>query len=85
MARRFTIEGRLLEEVNKTKPPDQSLSVYVRAVLESDVRRPEAAAQYVAFVAAHPEERGSLAEWDRADLSNPPRFPLQRFWITLCR
>jgi hypothetical protein len=70
------IEGHLLEELNKSKPPSKSVSSYVRDILESDIRRrkvAEAAAEYRAFVASHPEEEEALAEWDKADLSNPPR------------
>ncbi len=70
------IEGDLLEELEKAKPPSKSISAYVRDILESDIKRhrvAEAAVEYEAFVAAHPEERKSLEEWDQADLANPPK------------
>ena len=70
------IEDPLLSELEKAKPPSQSITSYVRSVLESDVKRhrvAEAAAQYEAFVASHPEEREWLSDWDKADLSQPPK------------
>jgi predicted Zn-dependent protease len=70
------IEEPLLSELEKAKPPSQSITSYVRAILESDIKRhkvAEAAAEYEAFVAAHPEEREWLSDWDRADLSHPPK------------
>ena len=70
------IEGHLLDELSKAKPPSKSISSYVRDILEDDLKRhkvAEAAAQYEAFVAAHPEERDWMADWDKADLSHPPK------------
>ena len=70
------IEEPLLGELEKAKPPTQSISSYVREILESDIKRhkvAEAAVQYEAFVAAHAEEREWLSDWDKADLSRPPK------------
>ena len=70
------IEDPLLGELEKAKPASQSISSYVREVLENDLKRhkvAEAAVQYEAFVAAHPEEREWMSDWDKADLSHPPK------------
>ena len=70
------VEGELLEELERTKPPRQSLSAYVRSLLKQAVARRqmvEAADRYAEFVRDTPEERTWLAEWDSADLVAPPR------------
>jgi hypothetical protein len=70
------VEGELLEELERTKPPRQSLSAYVRALLQQAVvrrRMIDAADRYAAFVRETPEERTWLAEWDSADLVTPPK------------
>ncbi len=70
------VEGLLLEKLERLKPARQSLSAYVRALLEQAVGRQQmtdAAARYAEFVRDTPEERDWLAEWDAADLVTPPR------------
>lgn len=70
------IEEPLLHELEKAKSPSQSISSYVREILESDIKRHKVAAaavQYEAFVAAHSGEREWLSDWDKADLSHPPK------------
>jgi hypothetical protein len=70
------LESPLLEKIEAAKPKDQSLTSYVRAVLESELRRQkvaEAAAAYTVFLKEHPEEAAALEAWDRADLAKPPR------------
>lgn len=70
------IEGELLRELEKSKPEYLSLSAYVREVLTKDLRRrqlAEAAASYEVFMAANPEEKSWLREWDGADLASPPK------------
>ena len=69
------LEGKLLEDVEAAKPADRSLSAHVRWVLQKDLERRrvrDAAAAFRAFIDAHPEERAWLAEWDGADLAEPP-------------
>ena len=68
------IEGELLAEIESVKPPEQSVSAFVRTVLRRDLDRERArrAAQtYVEFLEAHPDEAGWLAEWAGADLATP--------------
>jgi hypothetical protein len=70
------VEGELLEELRRTKPPRQSLSAYVRALLQQAVvrrRMIDAADRYAEFVRDTPEERTWLVEWDSADLVTPPK------------
>jgi len=68
------VEGNLLEELNRRKPPSQSLSAYVRSVLQREVLRrkmADAAEQYAQFLSGTADERVWLEEWDRADLAAP--------------
>jgi hypothetical protein len=70
------VEGVLLEELERSKPRSQSLSAYVRSILESEVRRLKmlaAAEKYSAFLQHNADERAWLDEWDSADLARPPR------------
>src|SRR5262245_39253063 len=70
------VEGELLEELERTKPPRQSLSAYVRALLQQAVvrrRMIDAADRYAEFVRDTPEGRTWLAEWDSADLVTQPK------------
>ena len=70
------VEGDLLEELNRRKPPSQSLSAFVRSVLQQEVlrrRMADAAEQYAQFLSGTADERTWLEEWDRADLAAPVR------------
>jgi hypothetical protein len=71
------LEGELLQQLEVSKPPDQSLTAYVRAVLRRSLdlaRAREAAVEYRAFLESDPHERAWLDEWDRADLNTPPHL-----------
>lgn len=70
------VEGELLEDLQRSKPPSQSLSAYVRSVLEQEVLRrkmADAAERYADFLREHGDERAWLEEWDAADLVRPPK------------
>jgi hypothetical protein len=70
------VEGDLLKELERTKPPALSLSAYVRALLTQEVLRRKMAAaaeRYVEFVRDSPSERAWLDEWERADLTATPK------------
>jgi len=70
------VEGELLRELERSKPASQSLSAYVRSVLEREVLRQKMAAaeRYTEFVRETPDEKAWLEEWTRADLAHrPPR------------
>lgn len=69
------LEGELLESLEASKPENQSLTAYVRAVLQESLDRArvrEAAVGYRAFVESNEDEKALLEEWDRADLNTPP-------------
>jgi hypothetical protein len=70
------VDGTLLDRLERTKPPRQSLSAYVRSLLEQALARQqmsEAADRYVEFVRDCPDEREWLADWDSADLVSAPK------------
>ncbi len=69
------VDGELLKELERAKPAQQTLSGYVRSILEREMRRlklAEAAEQYVELLRDTPEERTWLDEWDAADLATTP-------------
>jgi hypothetical protein len=69
------VDGKLLEELERAKPVDETLSGYVRSILEREMRRrqlADAAEQYVQLLRDAPDERAWLDEWDAADLARPP-------------
>ena len=69
------VEGKLLQEIEEAKTPEQSVTAFVRAVLRKELDRRSqktAAAEYRAFVAENAEERKWLEAWDRADLISAP-------------
>jgi hypothetical protein len=70
------VEGELLAELERAKPPAQSLTTYVRSILLQEVRRQQmiaAADRYTEFLQQNPDERAWLDAWDSADLARPPR------------
>jgi hypothetical protein len=70
------VEGELLRELERAKPASQSLTTYVRSILQQEMRRQQmvaAAERYVEFLQQHGDERAWLEEWDRADLAGPPK------------
>lgn len=61
--------------IEKAKPPGESVTSFVRAVLRKSLDQDavrEAANTYIAFVESHPEEQHWMDEWERADLTTPP-------------
>lgn len=70
------VEGELLRALERAKPAAQSLTAYVRSVLEQEVvrrRMADAADRYASFLQEHDDERLWLEEWDAADLVRPPK------------
>jgi hypothetical protein len=68
------VDGELLEQLERTKPAHETLSGYVRSILEREMRRRklgEAAEEYVQLLRDAPDERAWLDEWDAADLARP--------------
>jgi hypothetical protein len=69
------VDGELLKELERAKPPQQTLSGYVRSILEREIRcrkLAEAAERYVQLLRDAPDERSWLDEWDTADLGSAP-------------
>ena len=69
------IEGELLAGIEAARGPGQSVTSYVRRVLQSDLERRharDAATAFKEFVETHPEERRWLDEWDGAELASAP-------------
>jgi len=70
------LEGELLKDIQKVKPHAQSISSYVREVLEHNIKQArmnEAAHQYQAFLKGDMEEVNDLNEWEAAPLEKQPR------------
>jgi len=70
------VDGELLKELEATKPTSQTLTAYVRSLLEGELRRRKMAAaadRYAAFLRETPEEQAWLDEWATADLVKPPK------------
>jgi hypothetical protein len=70
------VEGELLRELERTKPAAQTLSAYVRGLLERELRRlkmADAADRYERFLRETPDERTWLEEWANADLTSLPK------------
>lgn len=70
------VEGDLLERIDRHRPREQTITAFVRAVLEQEIRRREmtqAADEYAGFLEKHEDERAWLQEWDSSDLAKAPR------------
>ena len=69
------VEGELLEPIDRHRPKNVTISAFVRAVLEQEMRRREtlqAADEYARFLASSDDERAWLADFDSADLAKAP-------------
>lgn len=72
------VDGELLRELERAKPPKVPLTTYVRGILEQEMRRLKlraAAERYATLLRDAPDEREWLQEWDTADLARPPHRP----------
>ncbi len=70
------VDGELLLDLERAKPPRESLTTFVRTILKQEVQRrkmADAAERYVGFLAEHADERAWLEAWDRADLATAPK------------
>lgn len=70
------LEGELLKDIERVKPPGVSVTEYVRETLRQRLdalKLREAAEAYKRWVAQVPEERAWLDEWDMSDLASAPR------------
>ena len=70
------IEDPLLRNLMPLIPSDQSLSAFVRKVLEREIRKhamAQAAVTYAQFLESHPQENEWLESWEGADLHTVPK------------
>ena len=65
------LDGALVRRLKSLKAPDQTLTGFVRDLLESEMRRRhlrESAEAYVEFLHAHPAEAEAMDAWSTAPL-----------------
>ncbi|MBU0679493.1 MAG: hypothetical protein KJ626_15440 [Verrucomicrobia bacterium] len=70
------LDGELLEEIERVKAPDQSVTSFVRYTLKSSIKRMklrESAEAYVALKETGGEEDAWLQEWREKDLASAPK------------
>ncbi len=69
------LEADLVKKVTILKPKDESISGYVRGLIEKEHRaraHREAAHAYQKFLKQNPEERAAMEIWESAPLSDDP-------------
>ena len=69
------LESDLVKKVTTLKPKDESISGYVRGLIEKEhqARAHRAAAHtYQQFLKENPEERAAMEVWESAPLSDDP-------------
>lgn len=67
------LESDLVQKVTELKPQGQSVSAFVRGLIEKEHRARqlhESAQTYEQFLREHPEEREAMEVWESAPLSN---------------
>jgi hypothetical protein len=67
------LESELVRKAIAVKPKDDSLSAFVRGLIEReyrDHRLREAAGVYEAFLQRHPAEREAMEVWESAPLTD---------------
>ena len=74
------LEADLVKKVTALKPKDESISAFVRELIEREHRarlNREAAGQYQKFLNENPEERAAMEVWESAPLVDEiePRKP----------
>ncbi len=70
------LDAKLHSAIRRMKPPDQTLTGFVRDLVarEEKHRGLEAAAEaYSALLDSHKDEAAWLAEWESAPLATPPK------------
>lgn len=75
------LENPLLGELKKYTPKTESLTSFIRGILEQELKRrkmTDAAEAYVEFLSKSPEEQTWLQEWEEAELSSPPKDKLKK-------
>ena len=69
------LDGAVAERLRSLKPSDETLTGFVRSILEAEIRRRklrEAADKYMELLRAHPEEAAAMDTWSSAPLERAP-------------
>jgi predicted CopG family antitoxin len=69
------LEHEWVEKVSKLKSKDESVSAYVRSLIEHEYRERQnriAAQKYQQFLADNPEELAAMEDWESAPLGRDP-------------
>lgn len=72
------LEADILQKLKKIRPEDQSISAFVRGLIEREYREREmrrAADVYREYLARDPVERAAMEEWEAAPLVNEVEPP----------
>ena len=70
------LDGALIKRLRALKPREDTLTAFVRSVLDAEVRRRSlraAAESYAAFLHDHPEEAEEMSAWVTAPLQRHAR------------
>lgn len=65
------LDGKLVKRLKAVKPPHETLTGFVRSVLDAEVRRHQlraAAEAYVEFLRVHTDEAADMDAWAMAPL-----------------
>jgi len=74
LATTIKLDGVLTKRLARAKPRGETLTGFVRSILDADLRRRAqrmAADVYVEFLRSHPEEAAEMDAWSTAPLARP--------------
>ena len=77
-AKTMKLGSDLVKKVTASKPKEESISGFVRDLIEKEHRtraNRAAALAYRQFLDDHPAERAALGQWESARLVNEPKGP----------
>ncbi len=75
------LDGALIKRLKAFKPREDTLSAFVRSVLDAELRRRTlraAAESYSQFLRDHPEEADEMSAWATAPLQRPAKRRRER-------
>ena len=70
------LDGALVRRLKSLKPRDETLTGFVRSILDAEVRKQkmrEAAEKYSEFLRLHPSEQADVDQWASAALQRPAK------------
>lgn len=74
------IENPLLSDLKLYLPKEESITSFVKSILEQEIQRKkmiQSAEEYAAFLETHQEEKESMEEWENADLNTSPKTKIK--------